>query len=146
MKRKRLLVVLGGALAALVGLATVFLIRRPPVDLSVARDRIELGMTEAQVLAIVGRPAGDHTDFGPMIGLPGPKAPGGEVAYRLMWAEGGVALAVEFGRDGRVVDKEWWPHWDVPLRPTGNWLRGEPTPGTAPAGPAPGTAPQHDGS
>jgi hypothetical protein len=112
MTRRRLFVTLGIALAVLIGLAIADFARRLAAPSLAMRNQARLGMPESEVLTLFGRPPDEHTDFA----QPGPKAPRGEVAYRVSWTDGEATFVAEFGSDRKVVGTEWFPPRATPVQ------------------------------
>ena len=101
-KKWRLLVALLGVLVlagvgVLLSLAPKLSLARPEVSLTTL-VRLDPGMTEAEVAALLGPPTDDVTGRAPA-SIP-PAAPGGRL---LMYTGERATATVEFGPDGRLV-------------------------------------------
>jgi hypothetical protein len=135
--RKRLLILTGVVLAVAViaGGALELLRPSPPRFTEDLAARIHPGMTEAEVVAVLGRPPGNYasphtTDFGNTMGYwlepEGWLLPSGNVHKG--WISDAGAVCVEFGQDGLVVRSFWGPVWvwrpESPLESVGRMLRG----------------------
>jgi hypothetical protein len=95
--RRVLLVLLVLAVLAGTGVLLALAPKTPEVSLRTL-TRLDRGMTEAQVAALLGPPAADVTGAPPP-GVP-PPAPGGRL---LVYSGDRATATVEFGSDGRVV-------------------------------------------
>jgi hypothetical protein len=99
MRKWRRLLVGVVALLALAGGAVLLWPREPRPALSLRTlTRLDPGMTEAQVAALLGPTAADVTGAPPP-GVPAPK-PGGRL---LVYSGDRATATVEFGPDGRMV-------------------------------------------
>src|SRR5262249_54577597 len=106
-------VLLGLFLLVLLAASAVFLARRSSRDPKTRFERIVFGMTEDEVIELLGGSPGDHRTWNPSgyqgdvdhtlvtLGKNGP--------YRdCRWHfDQGLIIAI-FDRDGRLVDKSWW--------------------------------------
>jgi hypothetical protein len=106
MRRKLWLVALGGGVLLAAGLVAYCLLvasSRPPVHADrAAHDRIRVGMTGAEVEALLGGPPGDYTTGPCMVTAMGLWAEG--ATYR-DWVSDEGSITVAFDPDGRVVGK-----------------------------------------
>lgn len=123
-KRKRLLILPGLLAAALfigAGLQLFWDSSPPPRFTAALADRIHQGMTEAEVVAVLGMPAGDyHTteiylrapdDYRSKVWIKpeGLRGPDGITEKAWISNEGGVT--VEFDSEGRVCRSYWEGYW-----------------------------------
>jgi hypothetical protein len=115
MARRRLLVTAGSALVGLALAACAFLYcHRPARFTKEMAERIQPGMTEAEVVAILGWPAGNHADpetswlgSGPFPIWESPTGWRKDGITTKGWISDVGAIGVDFGPDGRVRDR-WW--------------------------------------
>jgi hypothetical protein len=107
MRRRR--VIVGLVVLAIVG-AVAFLLLRPP-SLEQRVQRIQNGMTLAEVTSALGAPPGDHTRYVSYIRHGGLRR-SDSLVKEWDWDEG--CVDVRFGPDGRVQDVTYHPNADPP--------------------------------
>jgi hypothetical protein len=104
-RRRRLLVALVALVAG--GLFCLFLavVLHSPSDLMKGLAQVQLGMSESEVQALLGRPADGTADFKKAK----PTVEGVEVEYVRMWWNFGLtqteSAAIEFSAEGKVLKK-----------------------------------------
>jgi hypothetical protein len=113
--RKRLLLLGGAVLAAVLAWGAWELLRpHPPRFTMDLTFRIRPGMTEAEVVAILGKPAGNYASPGALGGVGcwedrywDDKRTAEVGSYTKGWISDAGAIWVRFGPDGRVYTKSW---------------------------------------
>jgi hypothetical protein len=104
------------------GLALLALICFQPVRFTKEMaDRIHTGMTEAEVIAVLGRPAGDYHNTAIYLNAPDDYrsdvwvSPGGvrraDGTTEKAWISNAGGVAVEFDLEGRVSRTCWEGYW-----------------------------------
>src|SRR5262249_47226799 len=90
------------AAALLLSLLAAYLASRPAAGIQAAFDRIEVGMPEAEVGALIGCPATSRVDFDPSR----PSGLGAHIGSSQLWHTGRGHVTVHFDKDGKVAGKE----------------------------------------
>jgi hypothetical protein len=92
---------------SLVILALVVIPAQSPIRINKSTyEHIKIGLSERQVMEILGRPAGDYTTTGSWAAVAGGRSPlPAEVEKQWVSDEGYIRII--FGPDGRVADKRF---------------------------------------
>jgi hypothetical protein len=90
----------------LAGLLIWLLTARPDPTPPAGFERIEVGMAEAEVADLLGRPADGRERA---LRAPGRTPTDQDRVYVLLWRRAGATVSVDFNAEGKVLRKTWVP-------------------------------------
>ena len=125
MRRRTVLVVLGGALAVVVAVGVVVLWPRPERITQENYDRIRVGMSRAEVYAVLGPPGDYSTGDAKASDLPGPPMLTEDLRQAISleeWFGDRAAIGVYFDGAGNVASARCWLLKPIDHGPLGNLL------------------------